>query len=113
MGEFKAGVTFHPATSYVVETLLQEKLYEILDEVQCPRLVLTAAEDNDNEKPGGLADRVWSGMSLDCQFREYPDMEHGWTTRGDIRVPAVDNCSRAAFNSMKGFFATHLMERNY
>ena len=70
----------------MAEHLLQEKLYEVhspsscpasplqvLDEVQCPQLVLTAGEDrsamagesvnyrflSENEKPGGLADRVW------------------------------------------------------
>merc|ERR1712179_16702 len=113
-GEFKAGASFHPATSYVVETLLKQKLYEILDEVQCPQLVLTAGEDSENEKPGGLASRVWNVTPIgpQCEIREFPDMEHGWTTRGDIRQPAVENCARAAFNSLKGFFDNHIRERN-
>jgi len=113
-GEFKAGAAFHPATSFVADQLMQEQLYEILDEVQCPQLVLTAGEDSENEKPGGIADRVWGVMSIGaaCELREFPDMSHGWTTRGDIRDPAVDNCARAAFNSLKGFLDTHMVERS-
>jgi len=108
-GEFRAGASFHPATSYVVENLLQEKLYAVLDEVQCPQLVLTAGEDSPNEKPGGLASKVWGVMPFgpQCELRVYPDMQHGWTTRGDLRITEVDNCARAAFNSLKWFFASH------
>jgi len=111
-GEFKAGVSFHPATTFIAENILKEELYEVLDEVGCPQLVLTAGNDHANEKPGGLANKVWGVMSIgpQCQFREYPDMTHGWTTRGDIRDPKVDNCCRAAFNCLKGFFETHLTD---
>ena len=34
-------------------------LSQVLDEVGCPQLVLTAGEDHSNEKPGGLAAKVW------------------------------------------------------
>ena len=44
----------------------------------------------------------------DCVLREYPDMVHGWTVRGDMREEAVSNAAKAAFNSMVGFFATHI-----
>ena len=38
---------------------LKRHLSQVLDEVACPQLVLTAGEDHSNEKPGGLADKVW------------------------------------------------------
>ena len=44
----------------------------------------------------------------ECLYREYPDMLHGWTVRGDNRREDVSNAARAAFNSMLGFLATHL-----
>jgi len=110
-GEFKAGVSFHPATTFVAEDLLNEKMYEVLDEVGCPQLVLTAGNDHSNEKPGGLAAKVWGVMSFGagCVLREYPDMAHGWTVRGDMREQTVSNTARAAFNSMIGFLDTHVL----
>merc|ERR1719369_80160 len=108
--EFKAGVSFHPATTCVSVDLLNEKLYEVLDEVGCPQLVLTAGEDHPNEKPGGLAAKVWGVTPIgpDCELRVYQDMVHGWMTRGDIRDEMVNNAARAGFNSMLWFFATHI-----
>ena len=44
----------------------------------------------------------------ECLYREYPDMLHGWTVRGDNRREDVSNAAKAAFNSMLGFFSTHL-----
>ena len=58
-GEFRAGVSLHPATSFITETVNKEELYEVLDEVACPQMVLTAGNDHKNEKPGGLANKVW------------------------------------------------------
>jgi len=109
-GEFKAGASIHPATTAIAEMILGEELYEVLDEVGCPQLVLTAGDDHENEKPGGLANKVWGVMSIGpgCIFRQYPDMVHGWLTRGDVRDSGVENCSRAALMAIKGFFATHI-----
>jgi len=94
----------------IAENILNEKLYEVLDEVGCPQLVLTAGDDHPNEKPGGLAAKVWGVMSFggSCVFRCYPDMVHGWTVRGDMRDEAVSNAARAAFAAMKGFFASYI-----
>jgi len=109
-GEFRAGVSFHPATTFVAETVNQEKLYEVLDEVQCPQLVLTAGSDHQNEKPGGLASKVWGVMSHgpECVYREYRDMEHGWVVRGDIRREEVRAAATAATTAMLGFLTTYL-----
>ena len=51
--------------------------------------------------------RVMS-FGSDCVLREYPDMVHGWTVRGDMRDQAIGNAARAAFNSLKGFLDTHV-----
>jgi len=109
-GDFRAGVSFHPATTFIAETVNKEEVYEVLDEVQCPQMMLTAGNDHVNEKPGGLANKVWGVMSFgeECVYREYKDMLHGWTVRGDIRNEAINNCARAAFNSMLGFLNTYL-----
>jgi len=108
--DFKAGISFHPATTFIAENVNKEKLYEVLDEVQCPQMVLTAGNDHINEKPGGLCQKIWSVMNFggECIYREYSDMIHGWTVRGDIRNEAINNCAKASFTSMLGFLSTHL-----
>ena len=58
-GDFRAGVSFHPATTFIAETVNKEEVYEVLDEVQCPQMMLTPGNDHVNEKPGGLANKVW------------------------------------------------------
>mgnify|MGYP006888744632 CR=1 FL=1 len=47
------------ATTFIAENVNKEELYEVLDEVRCPQMVLTAGNDHSNEKPGGLANKVW------------------------------------------------------
>jgi len=108
--DFKAGISFHPATTFIAENVNKEKLYEVLDEVGCPQMVLTAGNDHKNEKPGGLAQKIWGVMSFgeECIYREYRDMEHGWMVRGDVRKEAINNTAKAAFTSMLGFLSTHL-----
>ena len=44
----------------------------------------------------------------ECIYREYRDMVHGWMVRGDVRKEEINNCTKAAFNSMLGFLNTYL-----
>ena len=46
-------------------------------------------EDNSCDKEESLH-RVMS-LGGACEFREFPDMSHGWTTRGDIRSALYHN----------------------
>ena len=87
--DFRAGVAFHPATTFIAENCNQEKLYEVnvdrtslnqfiqtliiqvLDEVQCPQMVLTAGNDHQNEKPGGLAQKVWGYVELSKNLKSH------------------------------------------
>ena len=34
-------------------------ILQVLDEVQCPQMILSAGNDHPNEKPGGLASKIW------------------------------------------------------
>ena len=46
-------------------------------------------------------------MSLggSCELREFPDMRHGWTTRGDIRFNLQNNCVN--------IFIAHHLDNHY
>jgi len=107
--DFQAGASLHPAITFVTE-VLGEDVYELLEEVTCPQLLLTAGNDHDNEKKAGLADKIWGCMPFGdkCQYREYPDMVHGWVTRGDTRNIEVANAAKAALNSLLAFFDTYV-----
>ncbi|XP_023330507.1 carboxymethylenebutenolidase homolog isoform X2 [Eurytemora carolleeae] len=108
--EFKAGACFHPALTLVTELALQQNLYELLDEVQCPQLLITAGNDHDNEKKGGLANKVWGVMKfgIHCEYKEYKNMLHGWMVRGDMRNESISTDAKAAFNLLVSFLATNL-----
>jgi len=43
-----------------------------------------------------------------AKFVEFKDMQHGWTTRGDITKPDVDASVRKAMAEAAQFFETHL-----
>ena len=44
----------------------------------------------------------------ECVYREFRDMQHGWTVRGDVRRIEVKAAATAAFNSMLGFLNTYV-----
>ena len=38
----------------------------------------------------------------------FPDMKHGWTTRGDMSDPKVDRDVKKALNLALGFFTKYM-----
>ena len=49
-------------------------------------MFMPAAQDHVNVKPGGLGEKV---LGEQLEIIEFPDMVHGWTTRGDISKAEV------------------------
>ena len=61
----------HPLISSAVEAA-KEDLYEVLEEVNCPTMMLTCRDNCPNEKPGGLAANVYKWVkSSDPSFSIY------------------------------------------
>ena len=62
-----ACVNVHPLISSAVEAA-KEDLYEVLEEVNCPTMMLTCRDNCPNEKPGGFASNVykWVNNSSPC-----------------------------------------------
>lgn len=103
------GVVLEPSTTEVVAAT-GEDLYEILEEVACPQLVITAVDDSVNDKVDGLAWRVWKSMawSKKSEFKEFKDVNHGFLLRGDRAVEAVAVNARITLNMTRDFFDKHL-----
>ena len=87
----KAGVAMdgcicmHP--SLVIEDMQGRSHSELLKAQNCPVMVAAAGNDAEWTKPG----TEWEESSKALGFAEkskfylYPDMQHGWTNRGDIK----------------------------
>ena len=58
ISQILACVNVHPLISSAVEAA-KEDLYEVLEEVNCPTMMLTCRDNCPNEKPGGLASNVY------------------------------------------------------
>merc|ERR1719228_1599144 len=104
-----AGVSLQPSTSEVVAAT-GEDLYEVLEEVACPQLVIAAGDDSEDFKQDGLAYRIWKSMwfGKKCEFKEYTDMSHGWITHGDRAVEKIAVACRISINMVKDFLDKHL-----
>ena len=56
-------------------------------------------------KKGGLAEQVLGDLG---EVIEFPDMTHGWTTRGDLSDPKVERDVKKAMEEATKFFQKHL-----
>merc|ERR1712223_502565 len=82
----------------------EEDLYEVLEEVSCPTMMLTCRDTCPNEKPGGLASNVYnaSPFGKQCEFEEL-NMHHGFLVEGDRSVEAVAVAARVTMKRATEF----------
>merc|ERR1712043_157297 len=85
--EIKAGISMHPSHPNVIENVLKENEEEILKEVKSPQMFLPSRSDKDSVKMNGLGKKI---LGDGVQIIEFPDMSHGWTTRGNLSDPIVE-----------------------
>ena len=126
--DFKAGVSFHPSHS-PISGLLGESEEEILKNVKCPQIFMPAEGDHENTYPGGLGRKLFINNSSkiimssflkiykfigkkvlgdSLEIVTFPDMKHGWTTRGDMSDPKVDRDVKKALNLALSFFTKYM-----
>jgi len=108
-GKVAAGISFHPSHSRLTG-LYGDDESSLLKAVQCPQLFVPAGNDPESCKEGGLAQKIFNEKSIgkECQFKEFPEMQHGWVPRGDLTDPKVARDVRAALDLGSKFFAKHL-----
>lgn len=96
-------VGFHPAI--VVEKLLGGDEVELTKRQRCPSLLLPASNDAENLKPGAeLIKIIKEKLGNKCESVEFPEMIHGWMTRGDLSDAKVKRDNQAALEKAKAFF---------
>lgn len=97
----KAGVGPHPSTR--LEGMMGGDELEMMKKVEIPVLLMPAGNDPDTVKPGG--DVATAIASKGGSSHPYPEMEHGWASRGDVAVPAVkrdvEDCMKRAVDFFK------------
>jgi len=102
--EFKAGVSMHPSHSPIMG-LLGENEEEVLKSIKSPQLMMPARTDSPNVRTGGLAQEV---LGERVTILEFPEMDHGWTVRGNLTIPAVQRDVNKAMTEAIAFFNKHL-----
>jgi len=102
--EVKAGVSMHPSHSPIM-TLLGEDEEEILNNVLSPQMLMPSKTDSPNVMPGGLAEKI---LGNNVEILEFPEMNHGWTTRGKLEDKKVEKDVKKAVNKAIDFFKKHL-----
>lgn len=103
--ELKAGVSMHPSHTPIANNILGEVEKELLEAIKCPQLFMPAGNDPINVKAGGVGEEV---LGDKLTIVEFPDMVHGWTTRGDMKNEKVNADVKKAFQLALDFFKKHV-----
>ncbi len=101
---FKAGVSMHPSHTFMCE-VMGESEEAALKEVKCNQLFMPANGDSPTTMPDGLGKKVMGDM---LEVVTFPDMNHGWSIRGDLSEANVERDVQKAFNLLLNFFRKYL-----
>jgi len=108
-GEILACVNIQPLISSAVEAA-KEDLYEVYEDVSCPTLMMACRNNCPNEKPGGLANNIFTSCAFGkkCEFVELQDMMHGFLLEGERSVEAIAVQSRLSMKKAGEFLEQFL-----
>ena len=111
--KFKCGVGFHPSLKFEDVAHKMDQIDMTKSAAQStPLLFLVAGNDAENLKPpnGEVAQIISSSVHGDekCENKqpncvEFPEMIHGWVSRGDSSVLKVMEDAETALNMASGF----------
>jgi len=87
LGKVNAILNFHPSHTRMAERVA-EKVEEVLNLIKCPVLQCAAGNDPDANKAGGSDEQLFKKNcgADNVQFKDFPEMKHGWFTRADHKV---------------------------
>jgi len=107
-GLVACGVVFHP--SMQLEAPFGGDVEALLKGVQCPMLIAPAGNDVPMWAEDGAFGQALkaSRRGAEVIFKEYPEMKHGWTVRGDLADAAVARDVEDAMAEATAFLAKYL-----
>lgn len=103
----KCGVNCHPSLQ-IGSMFFSEEVDTIASAVKVPQMLMPAGGDPEYVKNGGSVPKILEANGLECPVTEYPDMQHGWTIRGDTADKAIARDVESAVVNAKGFFKKYL-----
>lgn len=106
-GRIVAGVAPHPSHPKLAKFNGEEE-DDVLAAVKCPLLLLPAGDDPESTKAGGANERVLKQQGFECKVQEFPDMKHGFISRGDINDPLIARDVQQAMSSAVSFLNEYL-----
>lgn len=96
---FTCGIGPHPSTR--IEGMMGADEQAMIDKVSMPVLILPAGNDPDNLKEGGAV--AASLAAKGGKSVTFPEMTHGWVSRGDLADEAVKRDVELAMKAMVDF----------
>ena len=106
-GEFSAGCSAHPSHTKLC-SLAGENEAEVVGAVNCPQLLLPTQGDPDAVQPGGSNEAIITAKGLLCSVVAFPEMQHGFLSRGDLSDPIVARDVGIALQTIIDFMQVHL-----
>jgi dienelactone hydrolase len=104
---WRAAVAMHP--SFKVERVAFDgDDVQVMKQIACPLLMLAAGNDLDYTKPGSPEEQDILERGGKCVL--FPDMVHGWMTRGDMKDANIDRDVKIALQETLGFLRSKLGE---
>ncbi|RLN73798.1 hypothetical protein BBJ28_00012425 [Nothophytophthora sp. Chile5] len=88
----KGHVSFHPA--WLCESMLKGDgaVEKMAERISVPQLLCSAGNDPDFVCEGGSVEKILKSkadIGAQCEVVDFPDMIHGWVSRGDRNDPAT------------------------
>jgi dienelactone hydrolase len=99
----KAGVIFHPSLS------LEERIFggnsaKVAEKIKCPILLMPAGNDPPIYRTGGDVLETLKSNNSKSNFIDFPNMQHGWVSRGDVSDPDTKEAVQKALTEAFTFF---------
>ena len=105
--KMKCGASCHPSVH--IGKLFGETPEDLASGIKCPQLLYPAGGDLSTYKPGGeVVEILQKKFGNENVFREFPDMIHGFVSRGDINDPKVAVEVKQALDGVFKFFSKHV-----
>mmetsp|Transcript_7637 Transcript_7637/g.28767 ORF Transcript_7637/g.28767 Transcript_7637/m.28767 type:complete len:257 (-) Transcript_7637:118-888(-) len=106
-GKLAAGVGCHPSLHVGAFLYEDGEPAALAAEVKCPQLLLPSVNEPEYYTDGTLV-KIINDAGHDAESVAFPDMQHGWTIRGDASDEAVARDVYKAVTLAKDWFAKYL-----